>query len=96
MCEYINEAIIQEDFTMEKTIYDESNGLWYELLQVTPWPIKTNCRQSMYGEQVTCSPFACSPTPFSIFCPISFFVPTPTLTGIKLIAIFYKNMAISY
>ena len=31
MCEYINEAIIQEDFTMEKTIYDESNGLWYEL-----------------------------------------------------------------
>jgi hypothetical protein len=21
----------QEDFTMEKTIYDESNGLWYEL-----------------------------------------------------------------
>ena len=31
MCEYINGAIIQEDFTMEKTIYDESNGLWYEL-----------------------------------------------------------------
>ena len=31
MCEYINKAIIQEDFTMEKTIYDESNGLWYEL-----------------------------------------------------------------
>ena len=31
MCEYINRAIIQEDFTMEKTIYDESNGLWYEL-----------------------------------------------------------------
>ena len=31
MCEFINEAIIQEDFTMEKTIYDESNGLWYEL-----------------------------------------------------------------
>ena len=28
---YINGAIIQEDFTMEKTIYDESNGLWYEL-----------------------------------------------------------------
>ncbi len=26
MCEYINKAIIQEDFTMEKTIYDESNG----------------------------------------------------------------------
>ena len=26
MCEYINGAIIQEDFTMEKTIYDESNG----------------------------------------------------------------------
>ena len=31
MCEYINVAIIQEDLTMEKTIYDESNGLWYEL-----------------------------------------------------------------
>ena len=31
MCEYINNAIIQEDFTMEKTIYDENNGLWYEL-----------------------------------------------------------------
>ncbi len=31
MCESINDAIIQEDFTMEKTIYDESNGLWYEL-----------------------------------------------------------------
>ncbi len=31
MWEYINGAIIQEDFTMEKTIYDESNGLWYEL-----------------------------------------------------------------
>ena len=31
MCEYINDAIIQEDFTMEKTIYDESNGLWYAL-----------------------------------------------------------------
>ena len=31
MCEYINNAIIQEDFTMEKAIYDESNGLWYEL-----------------------------------------------------------------
>ena len=30
MCEYINGAIIQEDFTMEKTIYDENNGLWYE------------------------------------------------------------------
>lgn len=33
MCEYINDAIIQEDFTMEKTIYDydKNNGLWYEL-----------------------------------------------------------------
>ncbi len=30
MCEYINRAIIQEDFTMEKTIYDENNGLWCE------------------------------------------------------------------
>ena len=31
MCEYINGAIIQEDFTMENTFYDENNGLWYEL-----------------------------------------------------------------
>ena len=31
MCEYINGAIIQEDFTMEKAIHDENNGLWYEL-----------------------------------------------------------------
>ena len=31
MCEYINNAIIQEDFTMKKTIYDKNNGLWYEL-----------------------------------------------------------------
>ena len=27
MCEYI----IVEDFLMNKYIYDESNGLWYEL-----------------------------------------------------------------
>lgn len=31
MCEYINDAIIQEDFSMEKYIFDKSNGLWYEL-----------------------------------------------------------------
>ena len=31
MCEYINGAIIQEDFSMEKYIFDEGNGLWYEL-----------------------------------------------------------------
>ncbi len=32
MCEYINGAIIQQDFTLEKYIFfDESNGLWYEL-----------------------------------------------------------------
>ena len=31
MCEYINDAIIQEDFSMEKYIFDEGNGLWYEL-----------------------------------------------------------------
>ena len=31
MCEYINDAIIQEDFNMEKYIFDKSNGLWYEL-----------------------------------------------------------------
>lgn len=31
MCEYINDAIIQRDFTMEKYIFDKNNGLWYEL-----------------------------------------------------------------
>ena len=31
MCEYINDSIIQEDFNMEKYIFDKSNGLWYEL-----------------------------------------------------------------
>ena len=31
MCEYINNPIIQEDFSMEKYIFNESNGLWYEL-----------------------------------------------------------------
>ena len=31
MCEYINDTIIQEDFSMEKYIFDKSNGLWYEL-----------------------------------------------------------------
>ena len=31
MCEYINDAIIQEDFNMKKYIFDISNGLWYEL-----------------------------------------------------------------
>ena len=31
MCECINNAIIQEDFSMEKYIFDEGNGLWYEL-----------------------------------------------------------------
>lgn len=31
MCEYINDAIIQEDFSMENYIFDKSNGLWYEL-----------------------------------------------------------------
>ena len=31
MCEYINDAIIQEDFSMEKYVFDEINGLWYEL-----------------------------------------------------------------
>ena len=31
MCEYINDAIIQEDFSMENYIFDEGNGLWYEL-----------------------------------------------------------------
>lgn len=31
MCEYIKNAIIQEDFVMENYIFDKSNGLWYEL-----------------------------------------------------------------
>ena len=31
MCEYINDAIIQEDYIMEEYIFDKSNGLWYEL-----------------------------------------------------------------
>ena len=31
MCEYINDAIIQEDYDMEKYIFDKSNGLWYVL-----------------------------------------------------------------
>ena len=31
MCEYINDAIIQEDFSMEKYLFDEGNDLWYEL-----------------------------------------------------------------
>ena len=31
MCEQINNDIIQEDFSMEKYIFDEGNGLWYEL-----------------------------------------------------------------
>lgn len=31
MCGYINSDIIQEDFTMGKTIYGENNGLWYAL-----------------------------------------------------------------
>ena len=31
MCEYINDTLIQDDFTMEKYIFDKDNGLWYEL-----------------------------------------------------------------
>ena len=31
MCEYINNPIIQEDFSMDKYIFDERNGLWYKL-----------------------------------------------------------------
>ena len=31
MCEYISTTIISEDVNMEKYIYDEKNGLWYEL-----------------------------------------------------------------
>ena len=31
MLHLFNNAIIQEDFTMEKYIFDNSNGLWYEL-----------------------------------------------------------------
>ena len=31
MCEYISTTITTEDVNMEKYIYDEKNGLWYEL-----------------------------------------------------------------
>ena len=31
MCEYTSTTIITEDVNMEKYIYDENNGLWYEL-----------------------------------------------------------------
>jgi len=31
MCEYISTTIIKEDVNMEKYIYDQNNGLWYEL-----------------------------------------------------------------
>lgn len=31
MCEYTSTTIITEDVNMEKCIYDENNGLWYEL-----------------------------------------------------------------
>lgn len=41
MCEYINNAIIQEDFTMEKYIYDQNNSLWYELLGDYYYPCLT-------------------------------------------------------
>jgi len=31
MCEYINDAILQEDFTMETYSFDKSSRLWYKL-----------------------------------------------------------------
>ena len=31
MCEYTSTTIITEDVNTEKYVYDESNGLWYEL-----------------------------------------------------------------
>lgn len=31
MCEYTSTTIITEDVNMEKYVYDENNGLWYEL-----------------------------------------------------------------
>ena len=31
MCEYTSTTIITEDVSMEKYVYDENNGLWYEL-----------------------------------------------------------------
>lgn len=30
MCEYTSTTIITEDVNIEKYVYDESNGLWYE------------------------------------------------------------------
>ena len=42
MCEYI----ITEDFTMDKYIYDEKNGLWYELQGDYYIPcLKITCRK---------------------------------------------------
>jgi len=47
MCEYINGAIIQEDFNMEEYIFDKSNGLWYEL--------QGNGRRGAIPAAVTCN-----------------------------------------
>lgn len=58
MCEYINGAIIQEDFTMETTIYDESNGLWYKLRGrlLHPLPGSTGSRRTAYRHLGTAAP----------------------------------------
>ena len=59
MGEYINGAIIQEDFTMEKTIYDESNGLWYELrgdYYIPAWQYRLKRKDlSAFGGGGTCN-----------------------------------------
>ena len=48
MCEYI----ITEDFLMDKYIYDESNGLWYEQIIISLallYQPKKNTSLSAYG-----------------------------------------------
>ena len=58
MCEYINNAIIQENFTMEKTIYDENNVFWYKLRGDYYYPCLTvpaeEKNPSGYGDSGTC------------------------------------------
>ena len=72
MCEYINDAIIQEDFTMEKTIYDKNNGLWYELRGDYYIPCLTvplmKTDQSAFGGSDTCDTSNRSVKPFTRSC----------------------------
>ena len=54
MCEYINGTIIQEDFTVEKYIFDEGNGLWYEPQGDYYIPCLAESVQSAFGDSSTC------------------------------------------